>query len=170
MASHASAQQSIDPRFAVKNAYVRFYGEREGSRWTLALRMLGTLALLAMGVLHLEQYLGAGYSSLSTIGTLFVLNFAGAVVLTIGLLTPLERVLPRFGAAAVSLLSLSGVAMAALSIAFLLISEHTPLFGFMEIGYRTPVVGALASEGAAVVLLSAYTVAYFRGLRHASRG
>ena len=166
MASHSSAaQQGVEQRFAVKKTHGHFYSEREGTRWALALRLFGALALLAMGVLHLQQYLDAEYSALPTIGTLFVLNFAGALVLTLALLTPLERLLPRFGAAAVSVLSLSAAAMAAVSIAFLLISEHTPLFGFMESGYRTPVVVALVSEGAAVVLLGGYLVARFSGLR-----
>jgi hypothetical protein len=170
MASHTSVRQGIEPGIAVnKNTAGRLYSEREGTRPILALRLLGAVALLAMGALHLQQYLGAEYSAIPTIGTLFVLNFAGALVLAIGLLAPLERLLPRFGAAAVSLLSLGGLAMAATSIAFLLTSEHTPLFGFMESGYRTPIVVALISEGTAVVLLGIYAVAHFRGLRSAPR-
>jgi hypothetical protein len=169
MASHTSAQLGVEPRLTAKKTDGRFYSEREGTRSVMALRLFGALALLAMGVLHLQQFLGAEYSSIPTIGTLFVLNFAGALVLTLALLAPLERVLPRFGAAAVSVLSLGGVAMAALSIVFLLISEHTALFGFMESGYRTPIVVALVSEGVAVALLGAYAVARFRGLRRASR-
>jgi hypothetical protein len=169
MASPRSAQQEIEPRIAVKQTHGRFYSEREGTRSMLALRLLGALALLAMGVVHLQQYLTSEYSSIPTIGTLFVLNFAGAVGLALGLLAPLERLLPRFGATALSLLSLSGIAMAALSIVFLLISEQTPLFGFVESGYRTPIVVALVSEGAAVVLLGVYAVARFRRRREAPR-
>jgi hypothetical protein len=37
-----------------------------------------------------------------------------------------------------------------------LISEHTPLFGFREYGYRPAIVLALAFEAAAILLLSAY--------------
>jgi hypothetical protein len=39
---------------------------------------------------------------------------------------------------------------------FLLISEHQPLFGFQEHGYRTAIVIALAAEAIAVVTLAAY--------------
>jgi hypothetical protein len=128
---------------------------------TLVLRSTGALALLAMGALHLQQYLGAGYSSIPTIGTLFVLNFAGELVIALGLLVPLERLLPRHGGAAATILSLWGIAMPACAIVFLLISESTPLFGFMESGYRTPIVVALIVEGAAVILLGAFAVARF---------
>jgi hypothetical protein len=39
---------------------------------------------------------------------------------------------------------------------FLLISEHQPLFGFHEHGYRPAIVLALAAEAVAVVSLGAY--------------
>jgi hypothetical protein len=38
----------------------------------------------------------------------------------------------------------------------LFVSEHQPLFGFQDYGYRTEIVVALAAEAAAVVLLAAY--------------
>jgi hypothetical protein len=132
-----------------------------------ALRIGGALALLAMGALHLQQYLGAGYSEIPTIGTLFILNFAGALALALGLLLPLERLLPRRGGVGVSLLALGGAVMAAASIVFLLISESTPLFGFMEDGYRMPIVLALIVEGLAVILLSGFLVTHLRRLRGA---
>ena len=37
----------------------------------------------------------------------------------------------------------------------LLISERTPLFGFMEHGYRVAIVTAIATETLAIVALSA---------------
>ena len=43
------------------------------------------LALIARGALHLQQFYSAGYSALPTIGTLFVLNFAGGVALGLAL-------------------------------------------------------------------------------------
>jgi hypothetical protein len=48
-----------------------------------------------VGIDHLRQYLGASYSVIPTIGTLFVLNFASAVLLAAGLVAPLERVHER---------------------------------------------------------------------------
>jgi hypothetical protein len=123
-----------------------------------SMRILGGLAILAMGALHLQQYLDAEYQSIPTIGTLFVLNFAGAVVLGLVLLAPTERISARLGTRAVGLAALLGAGMAATSIAFLLISEHTPLFGFMEAGYSTPIMVALIAEAVAVLALVAYLI------------
>jgi hypothetical protein len=53
-------------------------------------RILGALALLVVGAVHLQQFLSL-YSEIPTIGTLFVLNFAGATVIGLGLLSPVER-------------------------------------------------------------------------------
>src|SRR5438034_8044680 len=96
--------------------------------WLVA-RALGALAVLAVGAVHLQQY-DMLYSAIPTIGTLFVLNFAGATAIGLGLLAPLERVLgPRWGGPALGLLILAGIGLAATAFAFLAISEHTPLFG-----------------------------------------
>src|SRR5205085_3163606 len=46
---------------------------------------LGALAVLATGVLHIQQYYGQDYSTVPTIGTLFFLNFVSAVVVAVGL-------------------------------------------------------------------------------------
>jgi hypothetical protein len=123
-----------------------------------SMRILGALAILAMGALHLQQYLDAEYQSIPTIGTLFVLNFVGAVVLGLVLLAPTERISARLGSRAVGLAAVLGAGMAATSIAFLLISEQTPLFGFMEDGYSTPIVVALISEAVAVLALAGYLI------------
>ena len=61
-----------------------------------ALRVLGALSLLAVGAVHLQQY-DALYSAIPTIGTLFVLNFAGATAIGLGLLLPVERLFGRLG-------------------------------------------------------------------------
>lgn len=47
----------------------------------------------------------------------------------------------------------AGIAVSAGAFAALLISEHTPLFGFSERGYRLEIVIALVSEGVAVLAL-----------------
>ena len=57
-----------------------------------ALRYLGALAVLATGVAHFEQYAVDDYSTVPTIGTLFLLNFIGAIVIAVGLIAPLGRV------------------------------------------------------------------------------
>jgi hypothetical protein len=140
-------------------------GSRAGterlSGW-LAARFLGALAVLAVGAVHLQQY-EMLYSAIPTIGTLFVLNFAGATAIGLALLAPVETVFGRrWGAAAVGLLALAGVGLAATSFAFLTISEHTPLFGFMEPGYDpTAILASRVAEAVTVVSLAAYGVARF---------
>jgi hypothetical protein len=134
------------------------------------LRIAGALAILAMGTLHLQQYLGAEYSAIPTIGTLFVLNFAGSVVVGLGLLAPIERLPGRVGSGGGNLLALGGFAMAAAAIVFLLISESTSIFGFMETGYRTPVVVALIAEGLSVLLLGSYLASGLRTAGSRSSG
>ncbi len=127
--------------------------------WSLATRVLGALATLAVGAVHLQQYLKL-YSEVPTIGTLFVLNFVGATVIGLALLAPIERIAGRFGGVAVAVLAAAAIGLAATSFAFLLISERTPLFGFQEPGYDpTGIAAARASEIATVVLLGAFLVA-----------
>ena len=46
-----------------------------------ASRYLGALAVLATGVAHIEQYAVDNYSTVPTIGTLFLLNFIAAIVI-----------------------------------------------------------------------------------------
>jgi hypothetical protein len=121
------------------------------SPWPVAARILGGMALLAVGAIHLQQYFEL-YSEIPTIGTLFVLNFVGATVVGLGLLAPLGRLHP--------LLALVGVGMAATSFVFLAISERTPLFGFQEPGYDPEaILASRITEGATVVLLGAFLVA-----------
>ena len=113
-----------------------------------ALRVLGALAVLLVGALHLEQYFAVHFDVVPVIGPLFVLNFAGAVVIALGLLLPLRRVH--------ILLALAGIGLAATSFVFLFVSEHQALFGFQDYGYRAAIIVALAAEAAAVVLLGGY--------------
>jgi hypothetical protein len=126
--------------------------------WWLTARALGALATLAVGIVHLQQYLKL-YSSVPTIGTLFVLNFAGATVIGLALLVPLERLAGRLGEAAVALLAVGGVVLAATSFVFLFVSERTPLFGFMEPGYDPAGIAASRiAEVATVALLGTFLV------------
>ena len=121
----------------------------------LAARLLGALALLATGAVHRQQYLRL-YSEIPTIGTLFVLNFAAATVIGLALMAPLERI-AHTPSALPALLAAAGILLAGTSFAFLLISEHTPLFGFMEPGYDpTAIAAARGAEIATVVFLGAF--------------
>ena len=87
--------------------------ERGANGWFwLGTRALGALALLATGAVHLHLYSGL-YSAIPTIGTLFVLNFAGATALGLALLAPIERIGGRrHGAALLLLVALVAVALA----------------------------------------------------------
>ena len=136
--------------------------------WSLATRVLGALATLAVGAVHLQQY-SKLYSDVPTIGTLFVLNFAGATVLGVALLVPIERLAGRFGPTVVALLAVAAIGLAATAFVFLLISEHTGLFGFKEPGYDpTGIAAARISEIATVVLLGAFLVAHVTQRRRSS--
>jgi hypothetical protein len=130
-------------------------GERR-ARVPWVLRTLGAVAVLVVGAVHLEQYVG-GYSAVSVIGPLFLLNFVGATVIGAGLLLPAARL-----RAIHVLLALVGIGLAATSFVFLFISEHRSLFGFQEHGYRGAIVAALVAEAAAVVALMAYLAVHAR--------
>ena len=120
---------------------------REGGT---ALRLLGAAALLVVGAVHLEQYIGVHFRVVPVIGPLFLLNFIGSVLIAAGLFLPLHRLHP--------LLALGGIAVGVASIVFFELSEHGGIFGFQDYGYRIAIVVALAAEAAAAVLLAAYLV------------
>lgn len=121
------------------------------SRAPAILRTLGAVAVLVVGAVHLEQYFAEHFDAVPIIGPLFVLNFAGATVIGVGLLVPGARMRLLHG-----LLALGGIGLAATAFVFLFLSEHQPLFGFQDYGYRLEILVALAAEAAAVVTLAAY--------------
>jgi hypothetical protein len=127
-------------------------------------RYLGALAVLAAGVVHIQQYYGNDYSTVPTIGTLFFLNFVSAVVLAAGLVAPLGWIAGRYAAAVRALFAVGGIGFAVLSLAALFVSESSSLFGFTEFGYRTGIVLAIVAEAAAVVFLLIFLVAAGTGL------
>lgn len=129
-------------------------GRRRRTTTQLAPRVLGALAVLAVGAVHLEQYFAVHYRVVPVIGPLFLLNFLGATALGLLLLSPLERLVP--------LAALGAIGLAATSFVFLFVSENTTLFGFHEYGFRTAIVLSLAAEAATVVLLGAYLVLRLR--------
>jgi hypothetical protein len=136
----------------------------------LAARVLGALSLLAVGAIHLQQYFEL-YSKVPTIGTLFVLNFIGASVLGLVILTPVERLLSRLGEAVLVLVTLAGIGLAATTFVMLWISERQPLFGFQEPGYDPQMIlASRVADVATVALLGGFLAARFaRRHRHAIR-
>lgn len=131
-------------------------------RATLALRGLGAVLLLFVGADHYYEYAVDDYSVLPTIGTLFLLNFVSATMMGLLLLTPLERILGRLGGIAMQVAGVSGFGIAATSLAALLVSEHTKLFGFMESNYRPAIIVAIASEAAAATCLALFVAVSLR--------
>jgi hypothetical protein len=124
-----------------------------------AMRFLGAVAVLGVGAVHLQQYLGNGYQTVPTIGPLFLLNTIACAVVGLALLVPFGRWLAsRSADAVVGLLAAGGVGIAAASLVALFISETSSLFGFSEGGYRPIIVLAIAVEAAAVVLLTPVAV------------
>ena len=126
---------------------------------------LGALGVLATGIDHIEQYSVDSYSTVPTIGTLFLLNFIASVVLTIGLIAPLTRVAGRYADAVRGLFAVGGIGLGVSSLAGLFVSETSGLFGFVEHGYRMAIVVAIVVEAAAVVFLSVFLIASGTGLR-----
>jgi hypothetical protein len=123
------------------------------------MRILGAFALLGVGAVHLQQYYAADYSGVPTIGPLFLLNGVGAGILGVTLLFPIERIIKgRRGDAAIGAVALGGVIVAVGSLAALFISEYGGLFGFIEPGYSVPVVLAIVTEGATLLLLAPVTI------------
>lgn len=92
-------------------------------------RYLGAVALVGVGVDHLWQFSVDSYSVIPTIGTLFALNFASALLVALGSFAGLE------------------------------VSENTGLFGFMESGYRAATVLSIALDAATVIFVGAFLVA-----------
>jgi hypothetical protein len=123
----------------------------KSSHWHLATRVVAALLLLFVGADHLYEYSVDHYSVLPTIGTLFLLNFISATAVGLLLLAPLDRMFHRIGEAALRIAAVSGLGIAATSLAALLVSEQTKLFGFMEQNYRPAILVAIASEAAAAV-------------------
>jgi hypothetical protein len=129
------------------------------SRYPLVARIAlygGAVALLVTGADHLEEYTVGQFSPLPTIGTLFLLNFIAATLVAVCLVLPFRRFAGRFADALVGSLATIGIAIAASSLAGLLVSESSGLFGFMDHGYRPAIVIAIAAEIAAIMLLSAF--------------
>jgi hypothetical protein len=130
-----------------------------------ASRYLGALAVLATGVAHIEQYSVDDYSTVPTIGTLFLLNFIAAIVIAVGLIVPLQPVTGRYTDVVRAALAVGGIGLGVGSLAGLFVSETTGLFGFVEHGYRMAIVVAIVVEVAATVFLVAFLVANGTGLQ-----
>jgi hypothetical protein len=132
-------------------------------------RYLGAISLMVVGVIHAQQYYYAYFSVVPTIGTLFLLSFVGAGVVGATLIIPVRRLRRNIGDLILVLAALGGIGIALGSLVALLISEYTPLFGFMESGYRLAVVLTLIFDTLTSCLLALFVVTLARS-RPARRG
>jgi hypothetical protein len=144
--------------------------EQTRTRSLLAMRTLGALALLVIGGIHYQQYRYAFYSVIPTIGPLFIANFVAAAALGLFLLAPVRTRLGHIGKLLDQLAALAGAGVAAGGLAALLISEHTPLFGFMEHGYRFVIILTITSEAMAIAMLTLFLIRARTGERGPGTG
>ena len=127
-------------------------------------RYLGAVSILLVGAVHAQQYYDAYFSVVPTIGTLFLLSFIGSGIVGVVLLAPVRRFGRRRGDLMLVLAALGAIGIAFGSLVSLLVSEYTPLFGFMESGYRLAVVLALVFDALTTVFLGLFVVIVARQL------
>jgi len=128
-------------------------------------RYLGAISILLVGVVHAQQYYDAYFSVVPTIGTLFLLSFIGAWIVGAVLLAPVQRLGRQLGGAMLALAALGAIVIAVGTFVSLLISEYTPLFGFMESGYRLSVWLTLVFDVMTTVFLGVFLAAIAPRLR-----
>jgi hypothetical protein len=121
-------------------------------------RYLGAVSILLVGVVHAQQYYGAYFSVVPTIGTLFLLSFVGAGVVGVALIAPVRRLGQSIGDLILVVAALGAIGIAVGSLVSLLVSEYTPLFGFMESGYRLAIVLALVFDSLTTLFLGAFVL------------
>ena len=119
-------------------------------------RYLGAASILVVGGIHAQQYYEAYYSQVPTIGTLFLLSFIGAGIVGAVLLAPVRLLGKRLGDLIVVIATLGAIGIALGTLVSLLVSEYTPLFGFMEVGYRLAIVLTLLFDSLTTVFLGVF--------------
>jgi hypothetical protein len=128
-------------------------------------RYLGAISILLVGVVHAQQYYDAYFSVVPTIGPLFLLSFIGAWVVGAILLAPVQRLGRQLGSALLVLAAVGAIGIAVGTFAALLTSEYTPLFGFMESGYRLAIWLTFAFDVMTTVFLGVFLAAIAPRLR-----
>lgn len=128
-------------------------------------RLLASGSLFAVGAVHIQQYIVQDYRVIPTIGPLFLFNFVGGAVLGLYFLIPASSHPGRMRFWVDTFAALTGWMVAGGALVGLLISEHTPLFGFMEHGYRFAIVFAIVSESVALLTLTVFLALNRRAAR-----
>ncbi|HEX6787654.1 MAG TPA: hypothetical protein VF091_00320 [Gaiellaceae bacterium] len=121
-------------------------------------RYLGAASIVVVGVIHAQQYYDAYFNVVPTIGTLFLLSFIGAGVVGTVLVAPVRRLGRDLGDAVLVAAALGAIGIAFGSLVALLWSEYSPLFGFMESGYRLAIVLTLVFDSLTTVVLGTFVV------------
>src|SRR5690349_20263581 len=121
-------------------------------------RYLGALSILLVGAVHAQQYYGAYFSVVPTIGTLFLLSFVGSGVVGTVLFAPVRRLGRNAGDLILVLAAVGAIGIAVGTLARLLWSEYMPLFGFMGSGYRLAIVLALLFDALTTVFLGLFVL------------
>jgi hypothetical protein len=128
-------------------------------------RYLGAASILVVGAIHAQQYYDAYFSAVPTIGTLFLLSFIGAAVVGAVLFAPARLLGRRIGDLILTAAALGAIGIALGTLVSLLVSEYTPLFGFMESGYRLAIVLTLLFDGLTTAFLGLFVVTVAPRLR-----
>lgn len=123
---------------------------------TVVLRVAGAGLLATNAGIHAYLW-NAGYSSISVIGTLFLLDAIGASVLTLAVLA-----IPRRWLAAVAAL---GALLELGTVGGLILSTQQSLFGFIESTRATLYWQSVITEVAGAVVLAVLAALAFRRAR-----
>jgi hypothetical protein len=153
--SHAAAR----PRRAGHGGALRARPLRRDHRRELTgeiARYLGAVSILLVGAVHAQQYYEAYFSVVPTIGRLFLFSFIGAGILGTVLFAPVRRLGRRVGDLILVFAALGAIGIALGTLVSLLISEYTPLFGFMESGYRLAIVLTLLFDVLTTLFLGVF--------------
>jgi hypothetical protein len=151
----APRDPALDLYAAVRSADARHRNHRQVV--VQAARYLGAISIFLVGAVHAQQYYGAYFNVVPTIGPLFLLSFIGAGIVGTVLISPVRRLAGRLvGDAALVVAALGAIGIAVGTLVSLLISEYVPLFGFMESGYRLAVVLTLLFDVMTTVFLGTF--------------
>jgi len=129
-------------------------------------RYLGAVSVVVVGVIHAQQYYEAYFRVVPTIGTLFLLSFIGSGVTGATLVAPVRRLGRSLGDVILLAAALGAIGVALGSLVGLLWSEYTPLFGFMESGYRLAIVLTIVFDSLTTAFLGVFVVLVGRRLVH----
>jgi hypothetical protein len=129
-------------------------------------RYLGAVSILIVGAIHAQQYYDAYFSAVPTIGTLFLLSFIGAAGVGAVLFAPVRLLGRRTGDLILALAAVGAIGIALGTLASLLVSEYTPVFGFMESGYRLAIMLTLLFDSLTTAFLGLFLLAVAPRLIH----